>query len=62
MKKQSLILTLAVAVLVLFACKPPKEFLNDLKVSVNPLESHAGKIEVTIDGTFPVKYFTKNMI
>ena len=62
MKKQSLILTLAVAVLVLFACKPPKEFLNDLKVSVNPLESHAGKIEVTIDGVFPVKYFTKNMV
>ncbi|HPW66164.1 MAG TPA: hypothetical protein PLS84_03665 [Salinivirgaceae bacterium] len=62
MKKQSLILTLAVTVLVLFACKPPKEFLDNLKVSVNPLESHAGKIEVTIDGTFPVKYFTRNMV
>lgn len=62
MKKQNLILTLVLAVLVLFACKPPKEFLDNLKVSVNPLESHAGKVEVTIDGTFPVKYFTKNMI
>ncbi|HKL96819.1 MAG TPA: hypothetical protein VJ856_06070 [Paludibacteraceae bacterium] len=62
MKKQNLILTLVLAVLVLFACKPPKEFLDNLEVSVNPLESHAGKVEVTIDGTFPVKYFTKNMI
>ncbi len=62
MNRKSIILTLAVAVLVLFACKPPKTFVDNLKVSVNPLESHAGKIEVTIDGTFPVKYFQKKMV
>ncbi len=62
MNKKSIILTLAAAALVLFACKPPKEFVEPINVSVNPLESHAGKIEVTIDGTFPVKYFKKNMV
>lgn len=61
MSKKS-ILTIAVAALVFFACKPPKEFVDPINVSVNPLESHAGKIEVTIDGTFPVKYFKKNMV
>lgn len=62
MNKKSIVLTMAAAVLVLFACKPPKTFVDNLKVSVNPLESHAGKIEVTIDGTFPVKYFQKKMV
>lgn len=62
MNKKAIVLTLAAAVLVLFACKPPKTFVDNLKVSVNPLESHAGKIEVTIDGTFPVKYFQKKMV
>lgn len=62
MNKKSIFLTLAVVVLALFACKPPQQFVDNLNVSVNPLESHAGKIEVTIDGTFPVKYFQKKMV
>lgn len=61
MKRKSLFLTLAVVLLTLFSCKPPKEFIDGLNVSVNPLEEHAGQVEVTIDGTFPNKYFTKKM-
>lgn len=62
MNKKSILLTVAVAALVLFACKPPKEFVDPINVSVNPLEMHAGKVEVTIDGTYPVKYFQKKMV
>ena len=61
MKKQS-IFALFMVVFALSACKPPKEFIQNLTVTPAPLESHAGKVEVTIDGSFPVKYFTKNMI
>jgi tetratricopeptide (TPR) repeat protein len=61
MKKQS-IFALFLVVLALSACKPPKEFIQSLTVTPSPLENHAGKVEVTIDGSFPVKYFTKNMI
>lgn len=61
MKKYS-ILMLCLVVLGFYACKPPKEFIESLTVTPAPLENHAGKVEVTIEGTFPVKYFTKNMV
>ena len=51
MKKQS-IFALFMVVFALSACKPPKEFLQNLTVTPSPLESHAGKVEVTIDGIF----------
>ena len=61
MKKQTLFLTMVIVVLTFFACKPPKEFVDNITVTPNPLEYRAGKVEVKIEGTFPQKYFTKKM-
>jgi len=63
MKKQLLFgLSLLVAI-VFSSCKN----LGDLDPSLftctpNPLETKAGKVDATITGTFPVKYFQKNAI
>lgn len=63
MKKQLLFgLSLIVAV-VFSSCKN----LSDLDPSLftctpNPLEAKAGKVEATITGTFPVKYFATNAV
>ena len=61
MKKQSLILTLALVVLTFFGCKPPKEFIDSITATPNPAEYKGGKIEVVFEGTFPNKYFGKKM-
>ena len=61
MKKQTLLLTMAVVMLTFFSCKPPKEFIDSLNVTPSPAEYCAGKVEVKIEGTFPQKYFTKKM-
>ena len=61
MKKQSLILTLALVVLTFFGCKPPKEFIDSIKATPNPAEYKGGKIEVVFEGNFPEKYFGKKM-
>ena len=61
MKKQSLILTLALVVLTFFGCKPPKEFIDTIKATPNPAEYKGGKIEVVFEGSFPNKYFGKKM-
>ena len=61
MKKQSLILTLALVVLTFFGCKPPKEFIDSIKATPNPAEYKGGKIEVVFEGSFPDKYFGKKM-
>ncbi len=61
MRKQTLFLTLALVVLTFFGCKPPKEFIDKLDVTPSPLEMHAGEVKVTIEGSFPDKYFTKKM-
>ena len=61
MKKQTLILTLALVVLTFFGCKPPKEFLDSIKATPNPAEYKGGKIEVVFEGNFPNKYFGKKM-
>jgi Tfp pilus assembly protein PilF len=61
MKKQSLILTLALVVLTFFGCKPPKEFIDSIKATPNPAEYKGGKIEVVFEGNFPNKYFGKKM-
>ncbi len=61
MKKKTLFFTIALVVITFFGCKPPKEFIDNLDVSVNPLEMHANKVEVTVEGSFPDKYFTKKM-
>ena len=61
MKKQTLILTLALVVLTFFGCKPPKEFIDSIKATPNPAEYKGGKIEVVFEGNFPNKYFGKKM-
>ena len=61
MKKQSLILTLALVVLTFFGCKPPKEFIDNIKATPTPAEYKGGKIEVVFEGNFPNKYFGKKM-
>ncbi len=63
MKKQVLF-ALSLMVAVLFSsCKN----LGDLDPSLftstpNPLETKAGKVQATVTGTFPVKYFQKNAV
>lgn len=63
MKKQ-LLFALSLVVAVLFSsCKN----LSDLDPSLftctpNPLEAKGGKVDATVTGTFPVKYFQKNAI
>lgn len=63
MKKQ-LLFALTVSVAMLFgSCKN----LSDLDPNLftctpNPLEAKAGKVEATVTGTFPVKYFKKNAV
>lgn len=61
MNKKSIILTTLAIMLVVIGCKIPKEFLNDLTAKPNPLELKGGKIECKVEGTFPAKYFVKNM-
>ena len=61
MKTKNLIIATALVAFVAFACKIPKEFLSGLKVNPNPLELRGGKIECSVEGTFPAKYFVKNM-
>ena len=61
MKTKNLIIITALIALVTFGCKIPKEFLDQLNVTPNPLELKGGKIECKVEGTFPVKYFAKKM-
>jgi len=61
MKTKNLIIATALIVLVAFGCKIPKEFIDNLKTTPNPLELKGGKIECKVEGTFPVKYFVKKM-
>ena len=60
MRKQILV-ALAAIVLVLTSCKPPKEFIDKVKMNPDPAVYKAGKVEVTFEGNFPEKYFTKKM-
>lgn len=63
MKKQ-LLFALSLMVAVVFSsCKNLSDLDPSLFTSTpNPLETKAGKVEATVTGTFPVKYFTKNAI
>lgn len=63
MKKQLLFgLSLLVAI-VFSSCKNLGDLDPGLFTSTpNPLETKAGKVDATITGTFPVKYFQKNAI
>lgn len=59
--KKKILFALAVLALVLTACKPPKEFIDKVKMNPDPAVYKAGKVEVTFEGNFPEKYFTKKM-
>ncbi|MDR2685011.1 MAG: tetratricopeptide repeat protein [Prevotellaceae bacterium] len=61
MRKKSFFIVSALVLLTVFACKVPKEFLKDLKADPNPLELKGGKVVCKVEGTFPAKYFVKNM-
>lgn len=63
MKKQ-LLFALSLMVAVVFSsCKNLSDLDPSLFTSTpNPLETKAGKVEATVTGTFPVKYFKKNAI
>jgi Flp pilus assembly protein TadD len=62
MNNKSVIVTTLLIMLVVLGCKIPKEFLGDLKADPNPMELKGGKITVNVEGTFPAKYFNKNMV
>jgi len=63
MKKQ-LLFALTVSVAVLFgSCKNLSDLDPNLfNCTPNPLETKAGKVEATVTGTFPEKYFKKNAV
>lgn len=61
MKRHALLMTLVLVVLTFFSCKEPKEFIDGLTITPNPIEYKNGKVEVTIEGTYPEKYFTKKL-
>ena len=63
MKKQ-LLFALSLMVAVVFSsCKNLSDLDPSLFTSTpNPLEAKAGKVEATVTGTFPVKYFQKNAV
>lgn len=52
----------AIIALFLFSCKAPQEFMDTVTVTPNPLELHAGKVAFQIEGTFPEKYFDKELV
>ena len=62
MRKQLFFAVSLVLALVLSSCAKNMTALDSsmFKCNPNPLEVKGGKIDATITGTFPVKYFTKN--
>ena len=63
MKKQ-LLFALTVSVAVLFgSCKNLSDLDPNLfNCTPNPLETKAGKVEATVTGTFPEKYFKRMLL
>ena len=62
MKKQLFYAVSLVLAIIVSSCSKDMTALDPsmFKCNPNPLEVKGGKIEATITGTFPVKYFTKN--
>lgn len=63
MKKQTLVL-LSAAALVLTSCSGKLGALSadNFSVTPNPLETQAGQVPATINGTFPMKYMKKKAV
>lgn len=64
MKKKTLLLLSATSLMLLTACSGKLGALSadNFKVTPNPLETNAGHVQATIDGTFPEKYLKKNAV
>ncbi len=62
MKKQLFFAMTIVLALVMSSCNKDLKTLDPslFKCTPNPLEVKGGKVDATITGTFPVKYFSKN--
>jgi len=62
MKKQLFFVVSLMLTLVFSSCNKDLTPLNEsnFKTTPNPLEVKGGKVDATITGTFPVKYFAKN--
>lgn len=64
MKKQLFFALSMVVAIILCSCSKDMGALDptSFKCTPNPLEAKGGKINATINGTFPVKYFNKNAV
>lgn len=64
MKKQLFFAITVMLALVMSSCNKDLKTLDPslFKCTPNPLEVKGGKVDATITGTFPVKYFSKNAI
>ena len=64
MKTKSIILSAAVATVLLASCSGKLGQLSsdNFKVTPNPLETDGGKVTATINGTFPEKYMNKKAV
>ena len=64
MKKKTLLLLSTASLMLLTACSGKLGALSadNFKVTPNPLETHAGHVQATIDGTFPEKYLKRNAV
>jgi tetratricopeptide (TPR) repeat protein len=67
MKKISILLTFFAAMLLAISCGGPQKMADNVslvkyKVTPSPLETHGGKVALTIDASYPEKYFHKKAI
>jgi Flp pilus assembly protein TadD len=67
MKKISILLTFFAAMLLVVSCGGPQKMADNVslvkyKVTPSPLEVHGGKVALTIDVSYPEKYFHKKAI
>src|SRR4030042_4277544 len=67
MKKISILLTFFAAMLLAISCGGPQKMADNVslvkyKVTPSPLETHGGKVALTIDVSYPEKYFHKKAI
>lgn len=67
MKKVSIISSFFAAILLMISCGGPQKMADNAslvkyKVTPDPLETHGGKVALTIDVNYPEKYFHKKAI
>ena len=64
MQKNYFVLLSAASLLLLTSCSGKLGALSadNFTVTPNPLETHAGKVPATVNGTFPEKYMKKKAV